>query len=221
MEKQWKHWETLFSWAPKLLQMVTAALKFKDACPWKKSYDKPRQFIKKQRHYFANEGLSSQSYVLFCFVLFCFVLFFSSSHVQMCELDHKECWIPKNWCFWTVVLEETLESPLGCKEIKPVNHKGNQFWLFFGRTDAEAEAPILWPPDSKSWLIGKDWCSEKLKAGGEGNDRGWDGWMASLTRRTWVWINSGSWWWTGKPGVLQPKGSQRVGHNWATKLNQK
>ena len=114
-----------------------------------------------------------------------------------------------NWCFQSGVLEKTLESPLDSKDIKPVNPKGNQSWIFMGRTDAEAETPILWPPDVKNWLIGKKpWWWERLKAGGEGCDRGWDGWMASLTRWTWVWVSSGSWWWTGKPGVLQPMGSQ-------------
>ena len=110
---------------------------------------------------------------------------------------------------------ETLESPLDSKEIKP---KGNQPWIFTGMTDAEAEAPILWPPDVKSWLTGKDWCWERLKAGGEGDDRGWDGWMASLTRWMWVWVSYGSWWWTGKPGMLQSMGSQRVGHDWVNWL---
>ena len=112
--------------------------------PWKKSYDQPREQIKKQRHYFANKGPSSQTYG------------FSSSHVWMWELDYKECWVPKNWCFWTVVLEKTFESPLDWKEIQPVNSKGNQSWVFTGRTDAEVEAPILWPPDAKTQLIGKD-----------------------------------------------------------------
>ena len=112
--------------------------------PWKKSYDQSRQHIKKQRHYFANKGLSSQSYG------------FSSSHVWMWELDCKESWAPNNWCFWTVVLEKTLESPLDCKEIQPLNPKGNQSWIFIGRTDVEAETPIFWPPDAKRWLIGKD-----------------------------------------------------------------
>ena len=110
----------------------------------KKSYDQPRQHIKKQRHYFADKGSSSKSYG------------FSSSHVWMWDLEHKESWAPKNWCFWTVVLEKTLENPLDCKEIQPVNPKGNQSWIFIGRTDAEAETPILWPPDAKNWLIGKD-----------------------------------------------------------------
>ena len=120
----------------------------------------------------------------------------------MWELGYKESWAPKNWYFWTVVLEKTLESPLDCKEIQPVH------WDFFGRNDAKAETPVLWPPHTKSWLIGKDWCWEGLGAGGEGDDRGWDGWMASPTRWTWVWVNSGSWWWTGRPGVLQFMGSQ-------------
>ena len=123
--------------------------------PWKKSYDKPRQHIKKKRHYFANKSPSSQSYD------------FSSSHVWMWEWDCKESWVLKNWCFWTVVLEKTLESPSDSKEIKSVNPKGNQSWIFLGRTDAETEALILWPPDANSQLIrkdpdaGKDWRWEK------------------------------------------------------------
>ena len=182
----------------------------------------------------------------------------------------------KYWCFWTAVLEKTLESPLDCKEIQPPVHpKGDQAWVFIGRTDAEAETPILWPPHVKSWLIGKDpdagrdWgqegkgTTEDEMAGwlhrlnghefewtlGAGDGQGglaccdswrhresdaterlnWteygvvryitdDGWMASLTQRTWVWVNSGSWWWTGGPGVLQSMGSQRVGHDWVTEL---
>ena len=122
--------------------MVIAAMKLKDT-PWKKSYDQPRQHIKKHRHYFANQGLSSQSYD------------FSSSHEWMWELDHKESWAPKNRCFWTVMLEKTLESPLDCKEIEPVHPKGNQSWISIGRTDAESETPMLWWPDAKNWLTGK------------------------------------------------------------------
>ena len=115
---------------------------------------------------------------------------FSSSQVWMWELDYKESWVPKNWCFWTVILEETLESPLDCRKIKP---KGNQPWIlieiFIGRTDAEVL--ILWPPDAKSWLTGKrPWCYERLRAGGEWGNKGWDGWMASLTQWTWIWANS-------------------------------
>ena len=142
--KQWKQCQTLFFWAPKSRQMVTAAMKLKDIYSLEESYDQPRQHIKKQRQYFANKGPSSQNYG------------FSSSHVWMWELDCKESWAPKNWCFWTVVLEKNLESPLDCKEIQPVHPKGNQFWIFTGRTDAEAEVPILWPTDVKNWLIGKD-----------------------------------------------------------------
>ena len=112
--------------------------------PWKESYDQPRQHIQKQRHYFANKGPSGQGYG------------FSSGHVWMWELDCEESWAQKNWCFWTVVLEKTLGSPLDCKEIQPVHSKGDRSWVFFGRTDVEAETPILWPPHAKSWLIGKD-----------------------------------------------------------------
>ena len=173
--------------------------------PWKKSYDQHRQHIKKQRHYFANKGPSSQSYG------------FSSSHVWMWELDYKESRTPKNWCFWTVVLEKTSDSPLACKEIQPVHPKGNQSWMFLGRTDAEAGTPILWLPNGKSWLIERPWCFERLKAGGEKDDRGWNVWMASLTQWTWIWIDSGSWWW--RPGMLYSMGLQRVGHDWATELN--
>ena len=124
--------------------MVTAGMKLKDACSLEESYDQPRQDIKKQRHYFANKGPSSQSYG------------FSSGHVWMWELDYKENWEPKNWCFWTVVLEKTLGSPLDSKEIQPVHPKGNQSWIFIGRTDAKAETPILWQPDAKNWLTWKD-----------------------------------------------------------------
>ena len=109
--------------------------------PWKESYDQLTQHIKKQRHYFANKGPSSQGYG------------FSSSHISMWELDYKESWLLKNWCFWTAMLEKTPESPLDCKEIKLVHPKGNQFWIFIGKTDAET--PVLWPPDAKNWLVGK------------------------------------------------------------------
>ena len=120
------------------------------------------------------------------------------------------------------MLEKTLESPLDCKEIQPVHPKGHQSWVFIGRTDVEAETPILWPPDVESWLIWKDpWCCERLRAGGEGDDRGWDGWMASPTQWTWVWVNFVCWWRTGRPGMLQSIGLQRVGHYWATELNWK
>ena len=111
---------------------------------WKKIHDQPRQHIINQRHYFTNKVPSSQGYG------------FSSSHVWMWELDYKESWALKNWCYWTVMLVKTLESPLDCKEIQPVHPKGNQSWIFIGRTDTEAETPTLWPPDVKNWLLGKD-----------------------------------------------------------------
>ena len=130
---------------------------------------------------------------------------------------YKESWVPKNWCLWTVVLEKTLESPLDCKKIQPVHPKGYKSWIFIGRSDAQAETPILWPPDAKNWLIGKYWCWARLKAG-EGDDRGWDGWVASPTQWTWVWASSGNWW-SGKPDVLKSTGLQRVGQDWATELN--
>ena len=113
--------------------------------------------------------------------------------------------------------EKTLESPLDCKEIQLVHPKGSQSWTFIRRTDAEAETPVLWPPHANNWT--RRWYWERLKAGGEGDDRGWDGWMTSLMRYTWVWASSGSWWWTGKPGMLQSRGLQRVGHDWVTGLN--
>ena len=128
----------------------------------------------------------------------------------------------KNWRFWTVVLEKSLESPLHCKEIQSVNPKGNQSWIFVGRTDAETEAPILWPPNAKSWLVrkdqdaGKDWGQEK-----EGDDRGWDGWMASPTQWAWVWVGSRCWWWTGGLACYSPWGqSQRVRHSWTAEQQQ-
>ena len=165
--------------------------------------------FKSRNIYFANKGPSSQGYG------------FSSGRVWMWELDYKESWVLKNWCFWTVVLEKTQESPLDCKEIQPANPKGDQSWLFIGRTDVEAETPLLWPPDAESWLFwkdpdaGKDWGQEE-KGMTEDEMVGWHyrhGWW------TWVWVDSGRWWWTGRPGVLQFMGSQRVGHDWATELS--
>ena len=147
-----------------------------------------------------NKGPSSQGYG------------FSSGHVWMWELDYNEDWALKNWCILTVVLENTIESPLACKEIQPMHPKGDQSWVFLGRTDAKAETPVLWPPHAKSWLTrqdpdaGKDWGRRR-------DDRGWDGWIASPTQWTLVWGDSGSWWWTGRPGVLRFMGSWRVGRD--------
>ena len=158
---------------PKSLQMVTAALILKYACSWKKSYDQPRQRIKKQRHYFADKSPSSQNYG------------FSSSHIWMWELDYKESWVLKNWCFWSVVLEKTLESPLDCKEIQSVNPKGDQSWVFIGRIDAwswNSNTLATWC--EKLTHLKRLWCWERLRAGGGGDDRGWDDWMASPTQWT-------------------------------------
>ena len=163
--------------------------------------------IKKQRHYFANKGPSSQGYGFF------------TGHVWMLELDHKESWAPKNWCFWTVVLEKTLESPLDCKEIQPV-HPKDQSWVFIGRTDVETETPILWPPDAKSWLIGKDpdagkdWGHEEK---GMTEDE-MVGWHHQLDGHGFGWtpgVVDGQ----GGLGMLQFMGSQKVGHDWVTELN--
>ena len=162
--------------------------------PWKKGYDQPRWHIKKQKHYFANKSPSSQSYG------------FPSSHVWMWELDYKESWASKNWCFWTVVLEKTLESLLDCKEIQPFHPKGNQSWIFLGRTDVEAETPIFWSPDA-----GKDWRQEKTTT--EGEMVGWHHLLDGYE------FESMSWWRTGKPDVLQSMGSQRVRHDWVTELS--
>ena len=170
--------------------------------PWKKTYDKPRQHIKKQRHHFADKDPYCQSYV------------FSSGHVQMWDLDHRKGWVPKNWCFQIVVLEKTLESPLDSK-IKSVNSKGNQPWIFIGRTDAESSNTLAtWSEELTHRK--RSWCWERLRAGGEGDDR-WDGWMASPTQWTWIWANSGRQWRTGNPGMLQSMESQRVEHDLVTK----
>ena len=140
-------------------------------------------------------------------------------YVWMWESDHKESWAPKNWCFWTVVLEKTLESPLDCKEIQPVHPKGNLSRIFIGRTDAEAETPILWPSYAKSQLIrkdhdaGKDWRQEEK---GMTEDK-MVGWHHQLDG--WGWAGSRSWWWTGKTGMLQSMGLERVKRDWVTELN--
>jgi len=173
---------------------------------WKKSYDKPRQHIKKQRHHFADKDPYSWSYS------------FPSSHVQMWESDPKEGWAPKNCCLWTAVLEKTLWESLGLQRDQTSQSKRKSvlnihwkdwFWSWSSNTLA------IWCDELTHWK--RPWCWERLKAG-EGNNRGWDAWMASLTQWTWVWVDSGSWWWTERPGVLRFMGSQKVGHDWATEL---
>ena len=195
MGKQWKQWKTVLGGSKIIVD---------GDC----SHE-----IKKQRHYFTNKGPSSQSYG------------FSSSHVWMWELDYKESWAPKHWCLWTVALEKTLESPLDCQEIQPVHPKGNQSWIFIGRTAAEAETPILWPPDVKNGLIGKDPDAGKdWRQRGEVDDRGWDGWMASPTQWRWVWVNSENCWWTGCLVCYSPWGHNKSDMtewlNWTANFDQ-
>ena len=164
--------------------------------PWKKSYDKPRQHIKRQRYHFADVGPYNLSYES------------SSSHVWIWELHHKEGWVTKNGCF-LIVLEKSLESPLDCKDIKPVDPKGNQPWVFIGRTDAEGEGPIVWPPDMKSQLTGKDPDAGKYW-GQEEKGVTEDEMLASKTQWTWIWAKLRRQWRTKEPGVLQSMGSERI-----------
>ena len=173
---------------------------------WKKSYDKPKQCIKMHRHHFANKGLCSQSYG------------FSSSCRWMWELDHKEDWVLKTWCFWIVVLEKTLESSLDSKKIKAVNPKRNQSWMFMGKTDAEVEAPILWPSDAKSWHWKRCWCWERLKTGRKGTAEETVGCHHRLNGHDFE--QTQRWWRTGKPAMLQSMGFQRVRHNLVTEKQQ-
>ena len=173
----------------------------KTTASWKEIYNKPRQCIKKQRYHFANKGLYSQSYG------------FSSCHVQTWELDHKEHRMPKNWFYGTVVLEKTLENPLDIKEIKPVNPKGNQHWILIGRTDGRSNTLVIWCKQLTDWK--RPWCWERLKAEEE-DGRVWDGWIESSIQRTWSWTNSRKWSGTGRSGMLQSMGSQRIRHDLAT-----
>ena len=155
---------------------------------WQESYNKPRQCFEKERHYSSDKGLYSQGYGL------------PSGHIQLRELDRKEGGAPKNWCLWTVVLEETPENPLDSKEFKLINLKENQHWIFIVRADAEAEAPVFWSSVVNIWLIGKvpdagkDWGQKKRALE--------DDWAASLMQWTWTWANFGRWWRTGRPGVV-------------------
>ena len=163
----------------------------------RKSYDQPRQHIKKQRHYFVNKRPPSQGYG------------FSCGHVWMWELDYKESWALKNWCFWTVVLEKTLKSPLDCKEIQPVHPKGAQSWVFIGRTDVEAETPILWTPDMKSWFVGKD--PDAGKDWGQEENRTAEDEMAGWHH----WLNEHGFGWT--PGVGNGQGGLACCISWGCK----
>ena len=204
MEKQWKQWKTIY-----LDSKITA----NGDC----THDIKRCFLLRRKAVTILDSiLESRDITLPTYV--CLV----KAMVSPVVMYECESWIikkaePKNWCFWTVVLEKTLESPLDCMEIQPV-HPKDQSWVFIGRTDVEAETPIFWPPDAKNEIIekdldtGKDWRRE------ENGTTGWDGWIGSPARWRWAWVSSGSWWWTGKPGVLQSVRLQRVGHDWATEL---
>ena len=165
--------------------------------PWKESYDIPRQHIKNQKHHFTDKGVYSQSYG------------FPSSHVWMWELNHKEDWMLKNWCFWIVVLEQNFENPLDSKKIKPVNPKGNQSWIFTGRTVAETEAPVLWPSESKSWLIGKDLEAGK---GWSQKEKGWQRmrWLDSIINS--IDMNLSNLW-----DIVQDRGAWHAAVNGAAK----
>ena len=175
----------------------------KTIAAWTKSYDKPRQHPKKQRHYFANKVFAnkSQSYD------------FSTSHEWMWELDHKESWTLKNWCFWTVVLEKTLENPLDCMKIKPVNPKGNQSWIFIGRTDGEGHLMQRTDSFEKTLMLGK--IEGRRRRGRQGMR-----WLDGITYSVDMSLSKlRSWWWTRKPGMLQSMGSERVRHDYWTELN--
>ena len=206
MGKEWKQCQTLFFWAPKSLQMVTAAMKLKDAYSLEGKLWLTYAFLLKSRDITLSTKVRLVKAMVFPVVMYGY----ESWTVKKAEhrrIDAFELW---SW-------RRLLRVPwLHGDSISPFWRRSAQD--FFGRNDAKAETPVLWPPHAKSWLIGKDSCWEGLRAGGEGDDRGWDGWMASPIQWTWVWVNSGSWWWTARPGMLRFMGSQRVGHDWATEL---
>ena len=197
MRKQWKQWLTLFFWAPKSLQMVIAAMKLKDAYSLEGKLMTNLDSILKSRDITLPTKVRLVKAMVFPVVMYgCESWTIKKAECQ--RIDAFELW------YW----RKLLRVPWTAR--RSVHPKGNQSWIFIGRTDAEAKAPILWPPDAVSTHWKRPWCWERLNAGGERAGRGWDGWMASPTRWTWVWASSGNWWWTGKPGVLQSTGSQRV-----------
>ena len=181
MGKQWTQWLTSFFWAPKSPQMVIAAMKLKDAfLPWKASYEQPRQHIKKQRHYFANKGPSSQRYG------------FSSSHIRMWQLDRKESWMLNNWCFELWCWRRLLRVPWTARRSNQSILKENSPECSLEELMLQLKLQYFGHLMQRADSFERPWCWERLKAG-EGDDRGWDGWMASPTQWTWVWVNSGSW----------------------------
>ena len=208
MGKQWKQRQTLFLEDPKSLQMVTAVMKLRRLLLGRKVMTNLDGILKSR-----NITLPAKVHLVKAMV-FPMVMYGCESWTIM----KAECWrldAFELWCW-----RRLLRVPWIARGVPLVHHKGDQSWVFIGRTDAEAETPILWPPDVNEELthLKRPWCWERSKAGGERDDRGWDGWMAPPTLWTWVWVNSRSWWWTGRPGVLRFMGSQRVGHDWATEL---
>ena len=188
--------DSLFSWAPKSLQMVTVAMKLKDVCSLEEKLWQTDSILKSREITLPNKGLFSQNYG------------FSSSHVWMWELNPKEFWVLKAWCFWTVMLEKTVESPLDCK-IKSVYPKGNQSWISYWKDwcwSWSSNILATWCEELTHWKRPRCW--KRLKAGGEGVNRGWDVWMASAAQWTWVWSSSRSWWWTRNPAYCSPWGRQ-------------
>ena len=209
MGRRWKQWETLFGQGGSKITVNGDCSREIKRCLLlgRKAMTNLDSIIKKQKCYFANKGPSSQSYG------------FSSSYIWMRELDHRESWAPKSWCFWTVVLEKTLENPLDCKEVKPVKPKGNQSWIFIGRTDAEVETAIIWTPDEKKWLTGKDPEVRKVE-GGRKRRRQRMRWLDDITdttdmslRKLLGIVNGKETWRAAVHGIA------KVGHVWVTDLN--
>ena len=210
MGKQWKQWLTLFLGGSKITADTDCSHEIKRCLLLGRKVKTKLDSILKSR------GITLSTKVRLVKAMVFPVIMYGCESWTVKKAEHRRIDV-----FWTVVLEKTLESPLDCKEIQPVHPKGDQSWVFIGRIDVQAETPVLclptWCEELTHWK--RPWCWEQLRAGEEGDDRVWDGWMASPTQWTWVWVNSGSWWWTGRPGMLQFMGSWRVGHNWATELN--
>ena len=210
MGKQWKQWQALFWGAPKITADGDCSHEIKRRLLLGRKAMTNLDSTLKSRDITLPTKVHLVKAMVFPVVMYgC-----ESRAIKKAERQRIDAF--EQWCW-----RRLFESPLDCKEIQPINPKGNQSWIFIAKTDAEAETPILCPPDEKFQLthLKRPWCWEWLKAGGEGDNGGWDGWMASPTRWTWVWAGFRSWWWIGKPDVLQSMESQRIGHDWASELN--